>query len=130
MGRPLRSDDASRVGELILHHRTVRPGTSPDKLSHFEDAVWHLAPAHPDAHAKINAIRWDHWPAELVDVFKTVTLAFLEGPTPRSVTVTSDGDLMSIGTLVYRLRTLRVFAEWMRHHHLASLHEEIGRAHV
>lgn len=123
MGRPLTSDDASRVGELILRHRPLRPGTSPDKLSHFEDAVWHLAPAHPDAHAKINAIRWDHWPAELVEVFKTVTLAFLEGPTPRSVTVTSHGDLMSIGTLVYRLRTLRVFAEWMRHHHLASLHE-------
>lgn len=123
MGHPLTNDDAGRLGELILSHRTVRPGTSPDKLSHFEDAVWHLAPAHPDAHAKINAIRWDHWPAELVDVFKPVTLAFLEHPTPRSVTVTSDGDLMSIGTLTYRLRTLRVFAEWMSQQNLPNLHE-------
>lgn len=47
MGRPLTSDDASRVGELILRHRPLRPGTSPDKLSHFEDAVWHLAPPIP-----------------------------------------------------------------------------------
>ena len=123
MGRPLTSDDAGRFGELILRQRTVRPGTLPGKLSRFDDAVWHLAPAHPDAHAKINAIRWDHWPAELVDVFKPVTLAFLEHPTPRSVTVTSDGDLMSIGTLAYRLRMLREFAEWMSQQHLPNLHE-------
>lgn len=125
MGPALTSDegDRNRAGAPILRHRTVRPGTPPDKLSRFEDAVWHLAPAHPDAHAKINAIQWDRWPPELVEVFKNVTLAFLEHPTPRSVTLTSDGDLMSIGTLAFRLRTLRVFAAWMSQQHLASLHE-------
>ena len=56
-------------------------------------------------------------------MFKTITLAFLEHPTPRSVTVTSDGDLMSIGTLAFRLRTLHAFATWMSQHHLPSLHE-------
>lgn len=61
-------------------------------------------------------------PTELVDLFKTITLAFLEHPTPRSVTLTSDGDLMSIGTLAFRLRTLRVFAAWMSQQHLPSLH--------
>ncbi|ABL79468.1 MULTISPECIES: hypothetical protein [unclassified Nocardioides] len=125
MGPALTSDegDRGRVGASILYHRTVRAGTTPSKLSRFEDTVWHLAPAHPDAHAKINAIRWDHWPAELVEVFKTVALAFLEHPVPRSVTVTSDGEPMSIGTLVFRLRTLHVFAAWMSQHHLPSLHE-------
>jgi hypothetical protein len=115
MGPALTSDEGNRnrVGAPILRHRTVRPGTPPDKLSRFEDAVWHLAPAHPDAHVKINAIQWVRWPPELVEVFKNVTLAFLEHPTPRSVTLTSDGDLMSIGTLAFRLRTLRVFAAWM-----------------
>jgi len=124
MGPALISDDADRgrFGAPILCHRSVRPGTSPEKLSRFEDTVWHLAPAHPDAHAKINAIRWDHWPAELVGVFKTIALAFLEHPAPRSVTVTSDGEPMSIGTLAFRLRTLAVFADWMSQHHLPSLH--------
>lgn len=125
MGPALISDegDRGRVGAPILRHRTVRPGTPPGKLSRFEDTVWHLAPAHPDAHAKINAIRWDHWPAELLDVFKTIALAFLEHPVPRSVTVTSDGDPISIGTLAFRLRTLHVFATWMSQQHLPSLHE-------
>ena len=46
-----------RRGRPGLRHRTLRPGTPPGQQSRFEDAVWHLGPAHPDAHAKINAIR-------------------------------------------------------------------------
>ncbi len=105
---PALTDDAGPVAAnvRVLRARTVRPGTPAEKLSRFEDTVWHLAPAHPDAHAKINAIRWDHWPAELVEQFKTITLAFLEHPTPNSVTMTSRGDPMSVRTLSFRLRTL------------------------
>jgi integrase len=107
----------------ILRSRTVRPGAPPEKHSRFGDMVWHLAPAHPDAHPKINAVRWEHWPAELVAEFKIVTLAFLECPTPGSVTVGSDGDLMGIGTLSLRLRTLRIFALWMNQQDLHQLCE-------
>ncbi len=122
---PALTDDAGPVAAnvRVLRARTVRPGTPAEKLSRFEDTVWHLAPAHPDAHAKINAIRWDHWPAELVEQFKTITLAFLEHPTPNSVTMTSRGDPMSVRTLSFRLRTLWVFASWMSLHHLRSLRE-------
>ncbi|KXP06837.1 hypothetical protein [Tsukamurella pseudospumae] len=115
--------DGDLAAVIVLHKHVLRPGTPPGKLSRFGDPIWHIAPAHPDAHAKINSIYWDRWPNELVPVFKEIALAFLTRPVPRTITVSSDGELMSIGTVSFRLRTLRVFAAWMSLHQLCGLHE-------
>ena len=123
MGLALASTSTGMVDVPVLHRHTIRPGTPEEKLSSFGDMVWHLDPAHPDAHVKIAAIYWRNWPAELVADFKRVVLAILTEPTPRTVTVTSGGELMGIGTLSFRLQTLRVLAAWMSQQHLISLHQ-------
>ncbi len=106
---------------LILHRRPVRPGTSPERLSRFGDAVWHLAPAHPDADKTVNAVHWTRWPTELVPGFKAFALAALEHHRPATTVLGSEGEPMGVDTLSLKLRSLRVLAEWMHQQTLTEI---------
>ncbi|WP_326642294.1 hypothetical protein OG884_04105 [Streptosporangium sp. NBC_01755] len=111
---------------VILRNRVVRPGTPQERLSRFDDAVWVLHPAHPDAHHGVNSLHWERFPPHLVLVFKTFTLAVLDHPYPPVLAIERHSQRMAIDTVALTLRDLRVFAQWMADQGLESLPEVSG----
>lgn len=98
---------------VILRGRHLRPGTDHAALSRFDDDVWHLQPAHPDAHLTVGSLRWHRYPAALVSTFKAFFLAALDQPYPAGPTAQRPGERAGVGTLPYWFGDLLVFAAWL-----------------
>lgn len=99
---------------LILRSRPVRIGAPPSRMSRFGDELWHVQPAHRDAHLQISAISWSSFPAALRQHFRTFFLAALDHPVP----VEPGGrqrpaEQASIGSFPYWVIDMRVLALWL-----------------
>nr|WSX75858.1 integrase [Streptomyces sp. NBC_00899] len=99
---------------LILRKRPVRIGTPPSRMSRFGDELWHVQPAHRDAHVQISAISWSSFPAALRQHFRTFFLAALDHPVP----VEPGGrqrpaEQASIGSFPYWVIDMRVLSLWL-----------------
>ncbi|WP_406734689.1 integrase [Streptomyces sp. NBC_01108] len=109
---------------LILRGRPVRIGTPPSRMSRFGDKIWHVQPAHRDAHVQISAISWSSFPAVLRQHFRTFFLAALDHPVP----VEPGGrqrpaEQASIGSLPYWVIDMRVLALWLDEQGIRDLSE-------
>ncbi|WP_381801680.1 hypothetical protein [Streptomyces niveus] len=83
-------------------------------MSRFGDELWHVQPAHRDAHLQISAISWSSFPAALRQHFRTFFLAALDHPVP----VEPGGrqrpaEQASIGSFPYWVIDMRVLALWL-----------------
>ncbi|MFG2153184.1 integrase [[Kitasatospora] papulosa] len=109
---------------LILRGRPVRIGTPPSRMSRFGDEIWHVQPAHRDAHVQISAISWPSFPATLRRHFRTFFLAALDHPVP----VEPGGrqrpaEQASIGSFPYWIIDMRVLALWLDEQGIHDLSE-------
>ncbi|WP_051845836.1 hypothetical protein [Streptomyces sp. NRRL F-5053] len=99
---------------VILRRRPLRAGTDRATLSRFGDMIWHIKPAHPDAHLNITPLTWSHYPPLFHLPFKTFFLAALDHPYPGSpITVQRGGERAGVATFRYWFMDLQVFAEWL-----------------
>jgi hypothetical protein len=121
---------------LVLRSRPVRVGTSRDCMSRFGDELWHLRPAHPDAHITTPLIRWERFPQSLRRQFKAFFFAALDQPYPVGPGGQRPGRQPSVGTMPYWAVDLSAFATWLDDHGVARL-RDVGagmldsyRAHV
>jgi hypothetical protein len=105
---------------LVLRNRPVRLGTSREHLSRFGDDVWHLRPAHPDAHVNTQPIRWQRFPASLRPAFKAFFFAALDQPTPVGPGGQRAGRQPSVATFHYWVIDLAAFAAWLDEHGISS----------
>lgn len=121
---------------VVLGARTIRSGTDPATLSLFDDKIWHITPAHPDAHLNVPPLRWERYPTPMVAAFKAFFLAALNHPYPPGPGSQRPGERVSVGTLPYWFYDLRVFAIWMIDHGISQICEatdrdlDLYRAHV
>ena len=106
---------------LVLRNRPVRLGTSCEHLSRFGDDVWHLRPAHPDAHVNTQPIRWQRIPASLRRAFKAFFFAALDQPTPVGPGGQRAGRQPSVATFHYWVIDLAAFAAWLDEHGISRL---------
>lgn len=102
---------------LILRNRPVRLGTRREHLSRFGDDLWHIQPAHPDAHGVASPIRWQRFPPSLRRAFKTFFFAALDRPFPGQTA----GRQRSVGTFHYWAADLAAFAAWLDDHGVTRL---------
>lgn len=99
---------------VILRNRTIRIGTPTSRMSRFGDDVWHLQPAHRDAHIKINALRWSTYPGALRRHLRAFFLAVLDHPIPVEPNGhQAPGSQASIGTFPGRIANMSVLAHWL-----------------
>ncbi|WP_055469080.1 hypothetical protein [Streptomyces ardesiacus] len=99
---------------VVLRNRPLRAGTDRAALSRFGDPVWHIKPAHPDAHLNITPLTWDYYPTIFERPFKTFFLAALDHPYPGNPdTVQRGGERASVATFRYWFVDLQVFVEWL-----------------
>lgn len=112
---------------VILRGRTLRAGTDPSTLSRFDDDVWHIKPAHPDAHLNVTPLRWRRYPATLAGQFKAFFLAALDHPYPAGPTLQRPGQRASVGTFPYWFIDLLVFANWLTSRRVSGLCEITDR---
>ncbi|MCJ0869492.1 integrase [Streptomyces sp. AP-93] len=109
---------------LVLRNRPVRIGTAPEQLSRFGDDVWHVRPAHRDAHTALPAIYWTGFPERLQRHFKAFFLATLDHACPVSpYGWQTPGAQISIGSFPHLLLNCRVLACWMGERGLEDLSE-------
>jgi integrase len=106
---------------VVLRNRSLRAGTDPAMLSRFGDPVWHIKPAHPDAHVNISPLPWTRYPDGLQLPFKTFFLSALDHPYPGDPTVQRGGERASVATFRYWFMDLEVFASWLADHRLTRL---------
>ena len=109
---------------VILRKRPVRLGTPSSRMSRFGDQVWHVQPAHRDAHLQIPAISWSTFPAALARHFRTFFLAALDHPVP----VEPGGrqrpaEQASVGSFPYWVIDMRVLASWLDEQGFGNLSE-------
>ena len=99
---------------IILRNRPVRIGTPASRMSRYADEVWHIQPAHRDAHAAIPAVWWPTFPQALRRHFRAFFLAALDHPVPVEPNGRqSPGEQASIGTFPYWIIDMRVIARWL-----------------
>lgn len=99
---------------IILRNRPVRIGTPASRMSRYADEVWHIQPAHRDAHAAITAVRWPTFPDALRQHFRAFFLAALDHPVPVEPNGRqSPNQQASIGTFPYWIIDMRVIARWL-----------------
>lgn len=121
---------------LILRSRPVRVGTDRDRMSRFGDDLWHIRPAHPDAHITTPPIRWDRFPLSLRREFKAFFFAALDQPYPVGPGGQRPGRQPSVGTMPYWVADLSAFAAWLDDHDVTRLRDvtesmlDSYRAHV
>lgn len=131
-GQALWPDDDT----VVLRHRLLRLGAGTGSLSRFGDEVWHLKPAHPDAHVSLPPLSWQRFPPGLVPAFKAFFLAALDHPYPAGPGVQRPGERASVATFHYWFTDLRLFAHWLTSRGIAQLCEvtdqdlEAYRGHV
>jgi hypothetical protein len=117
-GVPWRSDDV-----LVLRNRPVRVGTSRDRMSRFGDELWHIRPAHPDAHITTPPIRWERFPQSLCREFKAFFFAALDQPYPVGPGSQRPSRQPSVGTMPYWVTDLTAFATWLDDHGVTRLRD-------
>ncbi|MFI1191631.1 integrase [Streptomyces californicus] len=122
---------------VILRNRILRAGTDRDALSRFGDDVWHIKPAHPDAHINITPLTWAHYPTVFQLPFKTFFLAALDHPNPSNPAIVQrSNERAGVATFRYWFIDLQVFAEWLVGAGISRLcdvteqHLDAYRAHV
>lgn len=122
---PGRAPDVSWPDDnvLILRSRPVRVGTSRDHMSRFGDDVWHIRPAHPDAHITTSPIQWQRFPVPLRRAFKAFFFAALDQPYPVGPGGQRPGRQPSVGTLPNWAGDLAAFASWLDDHGIARLRD-------
>ncbi|MEU7015899.1 integrase [Streptomyces sp. NPDC046385] len=99
---------------IILRNRPVRIGTPASRMSRYADEVWHIQPAHRDAHSAIAAVWWPTFPDALRRHFRAFFLAALDHPVPVEPNGRqSPGEQASIGTFPYWIIDMRVIARWL-----------------
>ncbi|MGP4104050.1 hypothetical protein [Nonomuraea sp. KM90] len=107
---------------VILRNRPLRLGTPASRLSRYGDDVWHLAPAHRDAHIAVTAISWATFPESLRPHFKAFFLAALDQPVPVDPTGRqTPGQQASIGTFSQWIMDMRTLAHWLDQHGVHDL---------
>ncbi|MBT2448026.1 integrase [Streptomyces sp. ISL-43] len=111
----------------VLRNRPVRLGTDPARLSRFGDDVWHIRPAHRDAHTQVGSLNLLAFPASLRRQFRTVFLAVLDHPQPvepggrqRSAEYIGIGSMPGLGC------DLQLFARWMHGQGLGRISDVTG----
>jgi hypothetical protein len=92
-------------------------------MSRFGDDVWHLHPAHPDAHAATSPIRWARFPARLRRAFKAFFFAALDHPYPVGPGGQRAGQQPSVATFHYWVADLAAFAAWLDDRRIARLRD-------
>ena len=98
---------------LVLRGRPLRLGTGREQMSRFGDDLWHLHPAHPDAHAATSPIRWQRFPSQLRRAFKAFFFAALDQPYPVGPGGQRAGQQPSVATFHYWVADLAAFAAWL-----------------
>ncbi|MEU2992880.1 integrase [Streptomyces sp. NPDC001758] len=99
---------------VILRNRSLRAGTDVKTLSRFGDPVWHIKPAHPDAHLNVSPLTWEHYPSDFQLPFKAFFLAALDHPYPSNpIIVQRSSERPSVSTFEYWFMDLQVFAKWL-----------------
>ncbi|WP_405364847.1 integrase [Kitasatospora sp. NBC_00039] len=106
---------------VVLRNRPLRVGTDPAMLSRFGDPVWHIKPAHPDAHLNIAALIWARYPNTFQLPFKTFFLAALDHPYPGDPAVQRGGERAGVATFRYWFMDLEIFAKWLDDHGITRL---------
>ncbi|MFG2235935.1 integrase [Streptomyces sp. NPDC048723] len=106
---------------VVLRNRPLRAGTDPAMLSRFGNPVWHIKPAHPDAHLNIAPLAWSHYPDALQLPFKAFFLAALDHPYPGDPTLQRAGERAGVATLRYWFMDLEIFAGWLEDHEITRL---------
>jgi hypothetical protein len=109
---------------IVLRNRTVRIGTPASRMSRYTDEVWHIQPAHRDAHADIPAVWWPTFPDALRRHFRAFFLAALDHSVPVEPNGRqSPGEQASIGTFPYWIIDMRVIARWLTDQGFGNLSE-------
>lgn len=100
---------------VVLRSRAVRRGSAAMGMACFDDSVWPLTPAHPDAHSQSVNLWWTTYPAASVRQFKTFVLAALDHPYPVAISGHRTIDRAGPGTVRLWFVRLRAFAVWLEH---------------
>ncbi|MFD9220000.1 hypothetical protein ACFWDI_08215 [Streptomyces sp. NPDC060064] len=100
---------------VVLRSRTVRRGSTAMTTARFDDSVWPLTPAHPDAHSQSVNLWWTTYPTASVRQFKTFVLAALDAPYPIAISGHKTIGRAGPGTVRLWFVRLRAFAVWLEH---------------
>ncbi|MFJ6661334.1 integrase SAM domain protein [Streptomyces sp. NPDC091377] len=117
-------DDGWPLGDtVVLRSRRVRRTSAGTRMARFDDDVWPLTPAHPDAHAQSINLWWTTYPTTSANQFRTFVLAALDHPYPVAITGHKTIDRAGPGTVRLWFMRLRAFAVWLDHRGVERLSE-------